>query len=107
LYTILSTCFTFKEAQNLRRFEFQNMQKKERNLKLIGMIEESLVVFIQPEIYHHRLMLCFDSHTRLDRAEVGPPQAPQGDALVHGASQTRYQTEGHRQSPSRRAGDVA
>lgn len=44
LYTILATCFSFKEAQNLRRFELQNMQKKERNLQLIGLIEEALVV---------------------------------------------------------------
>lgn len=44
LRTILSACFTFKEAQHLRRFEFQNPQKKERNLQLIGLIEETLVV---------------------------------------------------------------
>jgi hypothetical protein len=52
LYTILSACFAFKEAQHLRRFEFQNPQKKERNLQLIGRIEDALVVPFRPPVPH-------------------------------------------------------
>lgn len=46
LYTILSTCFSFKNSQDWRRFDFNNPLKKEKNLELFESIESSLLVYI-------------------------------------------------------------